>query len=311
MNVDTLRLFVDVARRGSFTAVAHERDVAPSSISRSIAQLERELGTRLFQRTTRQVAPTEAGERLLGRVDELLAAADALVEAAREPSCGPSGTLRLSASVAFGERVLVPLLDPFRKRYPAVRIELVLTDRSVDLVGEGIDLAVRLGEVRGAELVATRLMSSRYRAVASPGWVGAIAASEALRTPADLSRHDCVLIDLAGHRSEWHWRDASDPTDELRSVPVDGSLRCSSALGVRGCALRGLGPALLADWLIDDDVAAGRLVDLFPSYAITATDFDTAAWIVYPSREWLPAKVRAMIDFLEQRLRYSDPARDE
>ncbi len=146
-------------------------------------------------------------------------------------------------------------------------------------------------------------MPTSYRVVASPAWLRATLGGEASRLsdPADLGAHRCVLIDLAGHRSEWRWRKrgtsgAKGPSGKVR---VAGDVRCSSALAVRRCALDGVGPALLADWLIGDDLASGSLVDLCPCHELGATEFDAGAWLVYPSREWLPGKTRAMIDFLK------------
>jgi DNA-binding transcriptional LysR family regulator len=210
---------------------------------------------------------------------------------------GPKGALRLTASVAFGETCLSPLVPAFRDAYPELRLELIFTDQNVDLVAEQIDLAIRLAPVIEGDLVCAKLFDTRYRVCASPGY---LAKQPALTKPSDLETHDALLFALPGYRTRWLFRDRDGRT---RDVRVTGSVITSNALTLRQNMLHGLGPALLADWLIDDDIREGRCTDLFPEYQVTATSFDTAAWLVYPSRRFLPEKVRCMIDFLRARCR--------
>lgn len=297
MTLESLEIFVAVARRLSFAAVAAERDVDASSISRAVAALERDLGVRLLQRTTRRMTLTEAGEAYRRRVeavlDELQAARDEVLADAR----GPTGTLRLTCSVAFGQTLVLSLLKPLRTRYPQLGVELLMSDVNLDLVAEGIDLAIRLGPPPAdSSLVARRLMDTRYRVVASPEY---LASAPSLETPADLHRHALLRFPLAGFRSGWRFR---DPAGVEETVPVSGQLLISSALGLRTAAVDGLGVALLADWLVDEDLSTGRLVACLENWAVTATEFDTAAWLIYPGRAYLPNKVRVAVDFLRQAL---------
>ncbi len=296
MDIEGIRLFVEVAGRGSFAAVARDRDVDPSSVSRSIALLEDELGVRLFQRSTRRIALTEAGEIYLAKVAALVDAMDHARDEARGVSAGPAGTLRMTASVAFGYTCLVPLLPAFRARYPGVKLELQLTDAVLDLVAERVDLAIRLGRRFDADFVATKLIDTRYRVCASPAY---LADRKAPEVPAELQQHACLLFPLPDFRSRWLFRDRKGTIEE---VPVHGDVAILNALALRACAVSGMGPVLLANWLIDEDIAQERLVDLFPQYRVTATEFDTAVWLLYPSRTHLPNKVRVMIDFLKEHL---------
>lgn len=296
MELDTLRIFVEVARRGGVAAVARERDVEPSSISRAVAGLEERLGTRLFQRTTRQVALTEAGEIYLSRVEPLVEELERAGEDAMAATAGPAGTLRITTSVAFGHMKLVPLLPALKSAYPALRLDLLLTDANLDLVAERIDLAIRLAPRVEGDFVAARLLRTRYHVCATPNYLKAAAP---LEVPEHLSQHRCLLSALPDFRSRWKFRSASG---EIREVPVSGDLFTTNALALRECALAGMAPALLPDWLIGADLAAGRLVDPFPLECTTATDFETGAWLVYPSRTWLPTKVRAAIEFIRGRL---------
>lgn len=293
MEIDALRLFIDAARRLSFAAVAAERGTDPTTVSRRIAQLETDLGARLFHRTTRRMALTEAGTRFLADAERILAHLDESREAIRGLTATPRGTLRLTASVAFGQCMLMPLLPELATTFPDLSVELLLTDANLDLVAEGIDLAIRLGPGASGEGIATKLFATRYRVCASPGWPGAIT------TPGDLATEDCLTYALPGLRKHWRFRDRRG---QIEAVPIQGRVAISSAIALRQAALAGIGPALLADWMIRDDLAAGRLLDLLPDHDATATEFDTAAWAIYPDRTFLPRKTRAVLDLLKDRL---------
>lgn len=296
MDLENLRLLVEVARAGSFAAVARCRDLDPSSISRAIAAIERGLGLRLFQRTTRRLALTEAGEAYFRRIAPLLEELDQARDEAQAVRTGLIGTLRLTTSVSFGQSRLVPLLPEFRASFPLLTLELLLTDATLDFVGDRLDLALRLGPAPVGDLIGVKLFDTRYRVCASPHYL----AGGGIGSPDDLRHHSCLLFLLADFRSRWLFRDG---TGVIGEVPVRGELIVSNALALRDCALAGMGPDLLADWLIDEDLAAGRLVDLFPQHEVTATEFTTAVWLLYPSRRYLPRKVALAIEFLRRRLK--------
>ncbi|MDC7694187.1 LysR family transcriptional regulator [Asticcacaulis sp. DXS10W] len=296
MDTQALDLFVAVAHAGGFAAVAKERLLDPSTVSRVIAGLEAELNVRLFQRTTRSLSLTEAGALYLARIEPLL---DEMRRAAAEASnvnAEPRGVLRLTASVAFGVQQIAPLVGEFCALYPGLKLDCVFTDANLDLVQERMDLAIRLAPAIEGDLVATRLFSTRYHVVASPDY---IARAAPIAEPRDLLTHRCLLLGLRAFRSTWKFRDAHDALEE---VSVDGDVVISTPLALRAAVLSGGGPALLSGFLIADDLRAGRLVDLFPDHRPTPTTFDTGAWAIYPSRAYLPNKVRVMIDFLRSRL---------
>ncbi len=295
MDIVSLRLFVDVAQRHSFSAVARDRAIDPSSVSRAVAALEAELGTRLFQRTTRTLALTEAGELYLARVAPLVEELERARDDVASARTDPAGTIRLTASVAFGQMRVVPLLAAFGAAFPRLELELILSDANVDLVADRIDLAIRLAPSYRADVIGVKLIPTRYRVVASPGYNNR---EDLPGTPEALSHRECLRFNLPDYRTRWLFRRNSKVTE----VPVGGRIVISNALALRSAALSGLGPALLGDWLVRDDLAAGRLVDLFPDHDVAATTFDTAAWLLYPSKEHLPSKVRAVIDFLRKEL---------
>jgi len=293
MDINTLTLLVDVMHQGSFAAVARHRDLDPSSVSRTIAGLEDELGVRLFHRTTRQLSLTEAGQVYLARVEPLVHELEEARSAVKDVSTTPTGTLRMTTSASCGQRLIVPMLKDFRALYPDLSIEMLLTDKYVDLIAERIDIAVRLGPQLDNGFVGVKLAQPRYYVCAAPDYIARTGAPE---KPTDLSQRDCLLLDLPDYRSRWLFRDAAGAG---MTVPVHGGIIISNAEALRQCALDGMGPALLADWVVNEDLERGNLVDLFPGHRVAATEFGSAIWALYPSRSYLPLKVRVFLDYLK------------
>lgn len=297
MDVSTLNIFVEVVRRGSFAAVARDRNVDPSSVSRAIANLEKELDIRLFQRTTRQLSLTEAGTVYYERIEPLVSDLNTALVAAKDVSNQPKGTLRITASVSFGIACIVPHLSRFEARYPELAIELILSDAVLDLVHERIDIAIRLGQMADSTLMAQRLISTQYIVCASPEY---LTKQSHPRYPQELSEHECLRFPLEGFRSRWLFKkQPHSKTDEVEEVVVRGRTVISNAIALCDCARAGMGLALLPHWLIQTDLAAGQLINVFPQHAVTATTFETAAWFVYPSKKHLPLKVKVLMDFLK------------
>lgn len=298
MNIEDLATLMHVIRGGSFAAAARELQVDPSSVSRSVAALEAELGTRLFQRSTRRIALTEAGTVFAQRLEPLLEELQQAREAAVDTTGQVRGTLRVSVSNTFGLRRVVPLLPAFRRAHPSLNVELMLTDALVDLVAERVDIAVRSGALQDSNLIAVPLLQTRYRIVASPAWARANA--RRLRTPQDLAQADCLSFSLPGFRDRWVFGRSEDGPKTV--VHVKPRVLITNGLALRDCTLAGMGATPLPNWLIDEDLAAGRLVDLFPRHFVAFVDAPTAIWLVYPSRSYVPAKVRVFIDFMREAL---------
>ncbi|MEO0990926.1 MAG: substrate binding domain-containing protein, partial [Pseudomonadota bacterium] len=208
----------------------------------------------------------------------------------------PEGQIRLTASVAFGTVCLVPHIAAFRASYPGIDLELMLSDAPLDLLSNGVDIALRLAPAPKGDLVTLRLRRTRYRVVASPRY---LAQNRSPKAPEDLRTHLCLHYALPEFGPVWRFRKGGKE-DEVRTGRGPA---ISSALALREAAKAGLGPALLADWLIHDHLADGRLIDLFPDHEATATSFDTGAYLLYPSRSHLPARARVTIDFLRSVLR--------
>jgi len=295
MNIDSLKLFVEVSLLGSFAAVARKLNMDPSSVSRAIAQLEEQLGLRLFQRTTRRLVLTETGEIYLQRIAPLLNEFHHALDEAHKVSKGPSGNLRITASVAFGQVCLLPHISEFRDLFPDITLELQLTDSVVDLISEGVDLACRLAPKSDSGLIGTRLFNTHYQVCVSPEYFKSM---PEITRPEDLEQHNCVVFTLPEYRSKWVFKDTDS---NLINIQIKSNIAISSALALKESALSGMGPVLLADWLVREDIAQGRLIPLLNQYQVTAEDFDTAAWLLYPSRNFLPYKTRSMIDFLKMK----------
>jgi len=286
--IDALRLFVRLAERGSFSAAAKELKVKQSTASKWIAELEAEWGVGLVERTTRSLHLTDAGRRLLAHATHLLGAFDDMARELRDKSPEPSGRVRLSVPVAFGRMFVVPAVAEFLLDNPKVQAELVLDDRYVDLVDRGFDLAVRVGVPTDTSARARKLANGRRCLVASPAYIEAHGEP---KTPRDLAAHECLVHGEMDAATLWrfgHAREAEIP------VTVRGRAAANSSDAVHGMARAGLGIALLAEWLVADDLAHGRLVSLLPAYPAPPAP----VFVLTPPGRFMPSAVRALSEHL-------------
>lgn len=295
MNIEELETFVEVAQRKSFALVAHDRNVAPSSVSRAIANLEDKLRIRLLHRTTRKVSLTEAGQAYYNKILPILSDLKDAVETAQNIETEPSGTIRFTSSVTFGNYRLIPILHEFMERYPDISLDYILTDQVIDLVGERIDIAIRHGKLNDSSFIATKLFSTCYRIVASPSYIDRYGRPE---RPPDIENHQCLIFDWPLFRSKWKFQ--KDNT--LQEVFVQGRYNMTNGTALRNLALNGAGISLLVNWLVDEDIEKGDLINLFPDYKVSAHNFDTAIWLMIPSRDYLPLRVRLLVDFLKENI---------
>lgn len=303
MQADQLSLFVRVAQRGGFAALAREEGLDPSMVSRQIAALERELGFRLFHRSTRKVSLTSAGAIYLRQVAPLLEELEQARECALTQNQRAQGRLVLTASTAFGQSCILPHVGEFRSRYPEVQLDLRFTDAVVDILADQVDLACRLTSNADPNLVGKKLFSIGFWVCASPAYLKCHGTPE--EPQALLGAHRMLAMNLPSHRDRWWFKAPGD--DSLVKIPLRSDILVSNALAMRELALQGAGLALLANWLVAEDIARGRLVRLFVGYQVSATDFQSAAWLLYPSRRFIPAKTRAMVDFLKEKFASENP----
>ncbi|MCP3104932.1 LysR family transcriptional regulator [Myxococcus sp. K15C18031901] len=298
--MDRLRafeVFASVAQKGSFTRAAEALDTSAANVTRYVHELERHLGTRLLHRTSRRVSLTDSGKALYERARAILdevAEAEALASAS---TLQARGRLRLNAPVSFGVLHLAPLWPRFLERHPDVELEVSLSDRVVDLVEEGYDLAIRISRSGAGGNIARRLSVSRNLVCASPDY---LARRGVPRHPDDLADHVCIAYSPSSMAEAWPLTDAAGQT---RVVHMRSIMQCNNGDTVRAAALAGRGLIWQPAFLVGGDLRAGRLVHVLPDHALP--DIDILA--VYPSRRHLTAKVRLMIDFLAEHFRGTPP----
>lgn len=298
MDIETLELFVELMHTRSFTESARDRDIAPSSASRALAGLEKQLGVRLFQRSTRKLEPTEAGLAYFERIEPLLAELRDANQLAADLNSKPQGVLRVTAGIVHGELYLVPLLPELNELYPSLTIELILSDANLDLIEERIDVAIRVGALRDSSYVAKRLGGMRFYLCAARKYLDQ---HKAPATPEEVGLHNCLLFPRPGYSSSrWTFRKAGG---RLSEVHVNGNCLITHSRSIRHCALAGMGLALLPDWLVASEIESGSLVRLFDDHEITPTNFDGAIWLVSPSREYVPLKTRLFTEFILKKFR--------
>lgn len=297
MDINSLEIFVEVMRKGSFAAVARDMRVVPSTISRAIANLEDELGIRLLQRTTRRIKPTEAGQVYFQQIEPIVDELDRAKSITVDLGNNPTGQLRLTTSMTFGNQIIVPLLPEFMTAYPRLDVFLNLTDSVLDIVDDGIDVAVRLGKLPDTSLIATRMTEMEYAIVASPEYLQQHGIP---KMPSDIRTHQCLVFPMPGYSTDWLFRDR---LGQVTAIKPRGRLQLTNAMAHKQCALNHMGITMCSLWSVWQEIRDGSLVQLFTSYEIAMADFDNAVWLVYPSRKYLPLKVRVFIDFMKEKFR--------
>lgn len=277
-----MAVFVKVVETGGFQRAAEALAMPKSSVSRKIASLEERLGVRLLHRTTRTVRTTDVGQGYYDRLARLIGDAEAAEDAVRQCQDEPTGTLRISVP-SSGPGLFMRAVFGFAKLHPRVTLEVISTDRFVDLVRERVDVAIRAGELTEGGLVARKLGRSNLRFVASPDYLDERGRPESV---ADLADHDGIALGRLEGNPSWH-------LDDGTSVPVRGRIRVTSMANAVDAAVAGLGLALVPDAFIEGEVAEGRLERVLPEVASR-----NSVSVVYPSRDNLSTNVRAFVDYL-------------
>ncbi|RWR29669.1 LysR family transcriptional regulator [Sinirhodobacter populi] len=285
--LDADRMFVAVLDTGSFAEAARRLGVSGGQASKLISRLESDLGVQLLKRTTRALSPTEVGQAYYARLKGILEDYDALEASVRNASGAPAGRLRLSAPMSFGTIRLAPRLLDFARAFPDIQLDVSFSDRTVNLIDEGFDMAVRIGAPADSSLIARRLCAVRVVVVAAPDY---LARHGVLLAPADLATRDCIID--TNFRDPENWR--FHLPGGVATVPVSGRLRFSNGEATLAAAEAGLGIARVPSFIAGESLRAGRVQALFrgtedPSHSLHA---------VYPAAKHLAVKVRALVDFL-------------
>ncbi|PKO37826.1 MAG: LysR family transcriptional regulator [Betaproteobacteria bacterium HGW-Betaproteobacteria-6] len=282
--------FVAVAECGNFSRAAERLRLSSSHVSRQVALLEERLQARLLYRTTRRVSLTEAGQTFLTRCQRLIEERDEAFLTIGDLHSAPTGLLRMTAAVAYGERFIVPLVNEFMAGYPALKVEIELTNRTLDMVHEGFDLAIRLGRLSESSLVATRLAPRAMYLCAAPAYLEKYGRPHTL---SELGQHNCLIgtSDIWGFQHEGR---------EYQFRP-SGNWRCNSGQAVLDAALHGFGLCQLPDYYVLEPLRRGELVSLLDINQPP----NTAVWAVYPQRRYSLPKVRLLVDALKAGLALS------
>jgi len=284
-----MTIFVHAVEAGGFSAAARALDLTPSAVSKQIRRIEDRLQIRLFQRTTRRNNLTEAGQTYYQHCARILRDIEEAEETVTSLTTDPQGTLRIAATVSFGRVEVLPRINEFMARYPSINVEFELTDRHIDLVEEGIDVAIQWREQMNDPSVVARKLCVNSRIIC--------AAPEYLERqgypvrPEQLMQHNCLTLSALDQFNDWAFE---DPEHGRRVLRVGGNFRANTADGLYEAVLSGVGLARLSTWLVASDIRAGRLVPILPDYP---HDF-SAFYILYPHRRHLSRKVRAFVDFL-------------
>ncbi|MBK5354047.1 LysR family transcriptional regulator [Pseudomonas sp. TH41] len=293
LQLGSIELFCLAAEAGSFTAAALVAGVTPAAVSRSVSRMEERLGVRLFARTTRSVKLTDSGRRYYEECRQALAQ---LIEAQREvmgQQQQPSGTLRISIPTTYAHHRILPLLPEFRARFPSVKVESHISNRNIDFVGEGYDMAIRVRAIPDSGLIARHLEDAALVMIANPDYLKRAGTPQTLD---DLKQHECIQYELpsSGRRIAWLFNDNGEP----REILADGNLSCSDdVLGVT-LAKHGAGLFQTYRFIVENELADGSLVEVLKPFGGRSRPFT----LLYPQSRHVPLRLRAFIDFLVEHL---------
>ncbi len=284
-----LEIFVRVVDSGSFSAVARHQRIGQPAVSKAVAQLEEWLGVSLLLRSTRSVVPTEAGRIFYERAKRTIEEADEAVLAARGSGHGLSGKLRVSTSICFGKLHVIPRLSEFLDEHPDLEIEMVLDDRHVDVVNEGIDVALRMGPMPDSSMTARRIAEGRRVVVATPAYL------QRHGTPAfpgELASHQAIIYSGGVGWASWTFRKA----EEAATVELQGRLKLTAAEGVREAVKCNMGLAVASEWNFWPELNSGQVVAILQDWALPPTNLCA----VYPTGRLASTKARAFASFVER-----------
>lgn len=280
--------FVAVAEAESFTQAAKRLEISTAQVSRQVSALESRLATKLLHRTTRKVSMTEVGRIYYQHCRQVLDGLEEAERAITNLQSKPRGLLKITAPITYGERTLTPLINDFAARYPELEIRVNLTNQKIDLIDEGIDLAIRLGQLEDSSMMAKRLGSRTQYVCASPDYVERFGMPHSL---SELDQHNC----LQGNLDYWRFQEEG----KARNIRVRGSLSCNSGRALVDAALKGVGITQLPDYYVTPYIETGELVTLLSQYRQP----DDGIWALYPHNRHLSPKVRLLLDFLAEELK--------
>lgn len=288
-----METFVYVVETGSFSAAARRLNIGQPAVSKTIAQMEARLAVRLLLRSTRGLTPTEAGLAFFERAKRAIEEANEADNAARGSASGLSGNLRVCAAVTFGRQHIVPRLGPFLEQNPQLNIDLMLDDRHVNLVEEGIDVALRMGTLSDSGLTARKIAECRRVVLGTPAYFDKHGVPDC---PSDLSQHQAIVYTLGGGAT-WAFNKAA----EEQSVFVSGRIRVNAAEALRAAVLAHQGLTMASEWMFAPELANGSVREVMSDWTLPNQDL----WAVFPTGRMVSAKARAFVEYVQQLLNRS------
>lgn len=291
--MQSMAVFRRVVEAKNFSAVARETSMSQSTVSKHIAALEERLGTKLLNRSTRSLKLTEAGKEYYHHCIRILNDFQEAEASVGKGKIKPTGTLRISTSAAFGRTFILPYLKEFFDTYPDINIDLLFDDEYVDLVKQGIDLAIRIGPLEDSTLIARKIGNSPRLVLASPDY---LVKHGRPKKPSDLSKHDCLFFSLQKSPDLWYFNSIQQGDESVR---VSGRLKTSSPDAICDATVQGLGISIMCEWYARTQIKQGRLKVILEDYRPTTWDIHA----VYPERKFVPQKVKHMIEFLAEKVK--------
>lgn len=286
-----MRAFVRVVQMGSFSAAAREQDTTQATISKKVAALEKKLGAKLLSRTSRELSLTEVGADYYENCVIILSELDEAEAQVRSQIALPSGLLRVAAPVVFGRQFMAPILVEFLNAYPEIKVDLMLNDKHIDLIADGVDVAIRAKQLEDSTLVARHLFNNPLVVVASPEY---LQKNTKPQNPDELKNHNCIVYSMLKSINIWHFEQGNNNM----SVPVTGSFRCDNGDVILQLVLDGAGIAQLPVWMVDEHIRSGKLAMVLEGYISKPLPFNA----IYPQNRYVPLKVRCFIEYLKQKL---------
>ncbi|MBV6751670.1 LysR family transcriptional regulator [Pseudomonas chlororaphis] len=289
--LNAMAIFVRVVERGNFSAVARELRTSQPTISKILKALEAELGGKLIARSTRQLSLTDEGQRYYAQCRQILAAVDNAEHSFQSGREQVAGSLRIGSSVSFGRLQIASRLPDFLARYPQLEIDLQLSDQNQDLVEEGLDVSLRIGELHDSNLIARRIGDTRRITVASAAY---LARRGEPQTPEQLSEHNCLQFNLLSSQNLWYY----EKDGQRYSVRIKGNAQSNNSEAIREMVLGGLGIALSPVWLFAEDLKAGRVTAILSGYQTQSLPIHA----VFPANRRQSARVKAFVDYMSDAL---------
>lgn len=293
-NFNAIPVFVAVAQQGGFSAAARELNISKSAVSKRITQLEQQLGVRLIHRTTRKLSLTEAGERYYEYSLQATRAAQQAEDAVGELQGEPRGLLRINAPMSFGRLHIAPLMAEFLQRYPLIQMDLVLDDNTLNIIEQGFDLAIRATRLPDSTLIARKLAPLRSVICTAPEYPF----RTDLTSPACLADENCLLYSYSDDASHWEFMPQPETGETALQVKVSGNYRVNNSEALLEAILAGAGIGRLPSFAAAEYIRQGKLIRLFPEYRMPVKTM----YAVYPERHYMPAKVRAFLEFASEKL---------